>query len=97
VRVRICAYRVLSMVARVVAMAWIDQKEVARQHLSLAAEALDRAAADAAVSRDVVAVLNELRAASVALAKMAGVAIDDGDNDNRDNSDNGDNGDRTTR
>jgi hypothetical protein len=58
-------------------MAWIDQKDVARQHLSQATEALERATADAGVSRDVVAALTELRAATVALAKMAGVVIED--------------------
>jgi hypothetical protein len=58
-------------------MAWIDQKEVARQHLGLATDALDRARADAGVSPDVLAAVTELRAATVALAKMAGVEIDD--------------------
>jgi hypothetical protein len=58
-------------------MAWIDQKEVARQHLGLATDALDRASADAGVSPDVLAAVTELRAATVALAKMAGVEIDD--------------------
>jgi hypothetical protein len=58
-------------------MAWIDQKEVARQHLGLATDALDRARADAGVSPDVLAAVTELRAATVALAKIAGVEIDD--------------------
>ena len=58
-------------------MAWIDQKEVARQHLGLATDALDRARADANVSPDVIVALTELRAATVALAKMAGVLIED--------------------
>ncbi|MEO8262128.1 MAG: hypothetical protein ABI566_06110 [Pseudolysinimonas sp.] len=58
-------------------MVWIDQKDVAKQHLGLATDALERATADPAVSRDVVAALTELRAASVALAKMAGVGFDD--------------------
>mgnify|MGYP001252288689 CR=1 FL=1 len=58
-------------------MAWIDQKEVARQHLGLATDALDRARADANVSPDVLVALTELRAATVALAKMAGVLIED--------------------
>jgi hypothetical protein len=58
-------------------MVWIDQKDVARQHLALATEALERATADATVSRDVVAAVTELRAATVALAKMAGVGIED--------------------
>ena len=58
-------------------MVWIDQKDVAKQHLALATEALERATADTAVSRDVVAALTELRAASVALAKMAGVGFDE--------------------
>jgi hypothetical protein len=58
-------------------MVWIDQKDVARQHLELATEALGRASADPAVSPDVLAAVAELRAATVALAKIAGVAIDD--------------------
>jgi hypothetical protein len=58
-------------------MAWIDQKEVARQHLGLATDAVDRARADATVSPDVIVALTELRAATVALAKMAGVLIED--------------------
>ena len=58
-------------------MAWIDQKEVARQHLGLATDALDRARADANVSPDVIVALTELRAATVALAKMAGVLIEE--------------------
>jgi len=57
----------------VVAMAWVDQKDVAKQHLTLADDALARATADPAVSRDVVETLTELRAATVALAKIAGV------------------------
>lgn len=56
-------------------MAWIDQKEVARQHIGLATDALDRARADASVAPDVIIALTELRAATVALAKMAGVEI----------------------
>ena len=55
-----------------VAMAWVDQRDVAKQHLSLADDALARVVADATVSRDVVDVLTELRAATVALAKLAG-------------------------
>jgi hypothetical protein len=60
-------------------MAWIDQKDVARQHLGLATDALDRARADASVSPDVIVALAELRAATVALAKLSGVEIDDGE------------------
>lgn len=58
-------------------MVWIDQKEVAKQHLAGATAALERATADPAVSRDVIVTLTELRAMSVALAKMAGVGVDD--------------------
>lgn len=61
----------------VMRMAWVDQKEVAKQHLALADDALARATADPAVSRDVVETLTQLRAMSVALAKMAGVGIFD--------------------
>jgi hypothetical protein len=56
-------------------MAWVDQRDVAKQHLDLATAALERASADASVSRDVIAALTELRAASVALAKLASVDI----------------------
>jgi hypothetical protein len=63
----------------VVRMAWVDQKDVARQHLALADEALARATADAAVSRDVIATLTELRASTVALAKIAGVGVYEGE------------------
>ena len=63
--------------ASLVAMVWIDQKEVAKQHLANATAALARADADPAVSRDVVEALAELRGMSVALAKMAGVGIFD--------------------
>lgn len=58
-------------------MAWVDQRDVAQQHLALAGDALARATADASVSPDVVATLTELHAASVALAKLAGVAIEE--------------------
>ena len=58
-------------------MVWIDQKDVVAQHLALATEALGRAEADASVSRDVVETLAQLRAMSVALAKLAGVGIAD--------------------
>jgi hypothetical protein len=58
-------------------MVWIDQKDVAKQHLAEATAALERASADPAVSRDVVAALAGLHAASVALAKMAGVGFDE--------------------
>jgi hypothetical protein len=58
-------------------MVWIDQKEVVQQHLAAATVALARAEADAAVSRDVVETLRELRDMSIALAKMAGVGIVD--------------------
>jgi hypothetical protein len=60
-------------------MVWIDQRDVAKQHLALATAALERASADASVSRDVVEALAELRAMSVALAKLASVGIDDDD------------------
>ena len=58
-------------------MAWVDQRDVAKQHLALATAALERATADPAVSRDVVEALSELRALSVALAKLASVGVDD--------------------
>ena len=58
-------------------MAWVDQRDVVKQHLALATAALERATADPAVSRDVVEALSELRAMSVALAKLATVGIDD--------------------
>ena len=59
-------------------MAWVDQRDVVKQHLALATAALERATADPAVSRDVVEALEELRAMSVALAKLASVGIDGG-------------------
>jgi hypothetical protein len=58
-------------------MAWVDQRDVAKQHLALATAALERAAADKTVSRDVIDALTELRAMGVALAKLASVGIDD--------------------
>lgn len=58
-------------------MAWVDQRDVVKQHLGLATDALERASADPAVSRDVVEALKELRAMSVALAKLANVGIED--------------------
>lgn len=58
-------------------MVWIDQRDAAKQHLVEATAALERASADPAVSRDVVATLTELRAACVALAKLAGVGLDE--------------------
>ena len=58
-------------------MAWVDQRDVVKQHLALATAALERAAADKNVSRDVVDALTELRATSVALAKLAAVGMDD--------------------
>jgi len=54
-------------------MAWVDQRDVVKQHLALATAALERAAADKTVSRDVVEALSELRAVSVALEKLATV------------------------
>jgi hypothetical protein len=56
-------------------MVWIDQRDVAVQHLALAQEAIERADADAGVSPDVVTALRELRAASVALARLAGADV----------------------
>jgi hypothetical protein len=58
-------------------MAWVDQRDVAKQHLALATAALERAAADKTVSRDVIDALSELRAMGVALAKLASVEVDD--------------------
>jgi hypothetical protein len=57
-------------------MAWVDQRDVVKQHLGLATAALERATADPAVSRDVVEALEELRAMGVALAKLASVGSD---------------------
>jgi hypothetical protein len=65
------------VVAIVEAMVWIDQRDVATQHLALASAALERATADPSVSRDVIETLTELRAMSVAVAKLAGVGISD--------------------
>ena len=58
-------------------MAWVDQRDVVKQHLALATAALERAAADKAVSRDVIEALSELKAVSVALAKLAAVGVDE--------------------
>jgi hypothetical protein len=58
-------------------MAWVDQRDVAKQHLALATVALERATADKSVSRDVIEALKELKATSVALAKLAAVGIDE--------------------
>jgi hypothetical protein len=52
-------------------MTWVDQRDVAKQHLALATVALERAAADPAVSQDVVEALSELKAVSAALAKLS--------------------------
>ena len=57
---------------------WVDQKDVVKQHLALATAALERAADDESVSRDVVDALTELRAMGVALAKLAEVGVEDG-------------------
>ncbi len=59
-------------------MAWVDQRDVVKQHLSLATAALERATADPAVSRDVVEALEEMRKMSIALAKLASVGVDGG-------------------
>ncbi len=58
-------------------MAWVDQRDVVKQHLALATAALERAQADTSVSRDVIEALTELRAVSVALAKLATVGVDE--------------------
>ncbi len=58
-------------------MAWVDQRDVVKQHLALATAALERATADPAVSRDVVEALEELRAVSTALAKLSAVGAED--------------------
>ncbi|HWM33249.1 MAG TPA: hypothetical protein VNR36_03310 [Pseudolysinimonas sp.] len=60
-------------------MPWIDQRDVTVQHLALADEAIGRVAADANVSPDVVTALRELRAASVALARLAGAPVPEED------------------
>jgi hypothetical protein len=56
---------------------WVDQRDVVKQHLALATSALERAADDESVSRDVIDALTELRAMSVALAKLADVGVED--------------------
>jgi hypothetical protein len=58
-------------------MAWVDQRDVAVQHLALASEAIERARADGSTSPDALAALEELRATVVALAKVAGVTVPD--------------------
>jgi len=58
-------------------MAWVDQRDVAKQHLALATAALERATADKSVSRDVIEALSELKALSVALAKLSEVGVDE--------------------
>ena len=58
-------------------MVGIDERDVAKQHLALASAALERATADPSVSRDVIETLTELRAMSVAMAKLAGVGFAD--------------------
>ena len=63
----------------VLAMVWVDQKDAAAQHLALADDALARAAADPAVSPDVIETLRELRATTKALAKLAGVDVYEGE------------------
>jgi hypothetical protein len=55
-------------------MAWIDQKVVAKEHLVAAAAAI---AGATSASPEVVTALEELHAATVALAKMAGVLMTD--------------------
>jgi hypothetical protein len=55
-------------------MVWVDQRDVVVQHLALAGEAIDRARA-ADVPPDVVTALEELRAASTALARLAGAPV----------------------
>jgi hypothetical protein len=52
-------------------MAWVDQRDVAKQHLALATVALERAASGTAVSPDVLEALTELKAVSAALAKIS--------------------------
>ncbi|HTL41115.1 MAG TPA: hypothetical protein VL294_06555 [Pseudolysinimonas sp.] len=59
-------------------MVWVDQKDVAAQHLALADDALARVAADPAVSPDVVETLRQLSATTRALAKLAGVDVYEG-------------------
>ena len=54
-------------------MVWIDQKVVAKTHLDAATAAIDAAAAKS--DPEVVTALRELHAATVALAKMAGVLM----------------------
>ena len=57
-------------------MVWIDQKVVAKAHLVAAAGAI-AIASESNVEPEVLTVLQELHAATVALAKMAGVGIAD--------------------
>jgi hypothetical protein len=59
-------------------MVWVDQKDVAAQHLALAEDALARAEADAAASPDVIETLRQLTATTTALAKLAGVDVYEG-------------------
>lgn len=60
-------------------MVWIDQRDVTVQHLALAQEAIERLRANGDVSPDVVTALEELRAASVALARLAGADVPEGE------------------
>jgi hypothetical protein len=62
-------------------MVWVDQKDVAAQHLALAGDALARAEADPAVSPDVLEALRQLSATTRALAKLAGVDVDEADSE----------------
>lgn len=57
-------------------MVWIDQKLVAKTHLVAAAAGL-AVAKVSNIEPEVLSVLEELHAATVALAKMAGVGMDD--------------------
>lgn len=57
-------------------MAWVDQRDVAKEHITGAAEAIERARADG-TSGDVIAALEELTAATIALASLAGASFDE--------------------
>jgi len=60
-------------------MVWIDQRDVATQHLAEARSAVERIRADGGISRDILVALEELAAATTALAKLAGAEAGDED------------------
>lgn len=64
-------------------MVWIDQRDVATQHLAEARSAVERIRADGGISRDILVALEELAAATTALAKLAGAEADADDEDQK--------------